>query len=131
MASPPRPEVQGLLRSSGPSVTASVVSKATVVESPPPERLITCGSSQQSAHFAAQGVMAGAYDVVIAAGVEVMSLVPMGASMMVKDAGVLLTRFLCYGCRFAGGSVYRRHIPTAWPNGGSAVNKIHNGGDAT
>jgi acetyl-CoA acyltransferase len=40
-----------------------------------------CGSSQQAAHFAAQGVMAGAYDVVIAAGVEVMSLVPMGASM--------------------------------------------------
>src|ERR1044071_2701149 len=40
-----------------------------------------CGSSQQSAHFAAQGVMAGAYDVVVAAGVEVMSLVPMGASM--------------------------------------------------
>jgi len=40
-----------------------------------------CGSSQQSAHFAAQGVMAGAYDIVIAAGVEVMSLVPMGASM--------------------------------------------------
>ncbi|MCC6227375.1 MAG: steroid 3-ketoacyl-CoA thiolase, partial [Microthrixaceae bacterium] len=40
-----------------------------------------CGSSQQSAHFAAQGVMAGAYDVVIAAGVEVMSLVPMGASI--------------------------------------------------
>lgn len=47
-----------------------------------------CGSSQQSAHFAAQGVMAGAYDVVIAAGVEVMSLVPMGASMMVKDVGI-------------------------------------------
>jgi acetyl-CoA acyltransferase len=40
-----------------------------------------CGSSQQSAHFAAQGVIAGAYDIVIAAGVEVMSLVPMGASM--------------------------------------------------
>ena len=39
-----------------------------------------CGSSQQAAHFAAQGVMAGAYDIVIAAGVEVMSLVPMGAS---------------------------------------------------
>ncbi|HNA31556.1 MAG TPA: hypothetical protein PL106_00425 [Flavobacteriales bacterium] len=39
-----------------------------------------CGSSQQSAHFAAQGVMAGAYDIAIAAGVEVMSLVPMGAS---------------------------------------------------
>ena len=40
-----------------------------------------CGSSQQAAHFAAQGVMAGAYDVVVAAGVEVMTRVPMGASM--------------------------------------------------
>jgi acetyl-CoA acyltransferase len=39
-----------------------------------------CGSSQQSAHFAAQGVIAGAYDVVIAAGIEVMTQVPMGAS---------------------------------------------------
>lgn len=46
-----------------------------------------CGSSQQSAHFGAQGVMAGAYEIVVAAGVEVMSLVPMGASMMVKDVG--------------------------------------------
>jgi acetyl-CoA acyltransferase len=40
-----------------------------------------CGSSQQSVHFAAQGVMAGAYDIVIAAGVEVMSTTPMGSSM--------------------------------------------------
>src|SRR6266852_7266429 len=40
-----------------------------------------CGSSQQAAHFAAQGVMAGAYDVVIAAGGESMSRVPMGASV--------------------------------------------------
>ena len=39
-----------------------------------------CGSSQQAAHFAAQGVIAGAYDVVIAAGVECMTRVPMGAS---------------------------------------------------
>lgn len=39
-----------------------------------------CGSSQQSAHFAAQGVMAGAYDVVIAAGVESMTRVPMGVT---------------------------------------------------
>jgi acetyl-CoA acetyltransferase family protein len=39
-----------------------------------------CGSSQQAAHFAAQGVIAGAYDVVIAAGVESMTRVPMGAS---------------------------------------------------
>ena len=40
-----------------------------------------CGSSQQSAHFAAQGVIAGAYDIVIAAGVEVMTTTPMGASI--------------------------------------------------
>ena len=40
-----------------------------------------CGSSQQSAHFAAQGVIAGAYDVVIAAGVECMTRVPMGVTM--------------------------------------------------
>jgi len=41
-----------------------------------------CGSSQQAVHFAAQGVIAGAYDIVIAAGVEVMTRVPMGASFM-------------------------------------------------
>jgi acetyl-CoA acetyltransferase family protein len=41
-----------------------------------------CGSSQQAAHFAAQGVIAGAYDVVIAAGIENMTRVPMGASVV-------------------------------------------------
>ncbi|MEB3071417.1 thiolase family protein [[Mycobacterium] vasticus] len=41
-----------------------------------------CGSSQQAISFAAQGVVAGAYDVVIAAGVESMSRVPMGASIL-------------------------------------------------
>ncbi len=40
-----------------------------------------CGSSQQSAHFAAQAVMSGAHDIVVAAGVEIMSQVPMGASV--------------------------------------------------
>ena len=39
-----------------------------------------CGSSQQAAHFAAQGVIAGAYDIVIACGVESMSRVPIGSS---------------------------------------------------
>src|SRR5262250_1579130 len=39
-----------------------------------------CGSSQQALHFAAQAVMSGAMDVVIAAGVESMSRVPMGLS---------------------------------------------------
>jgi len=45
-----------------------------------------CGSSQQALHFAAQGVIAGAYDVAIAAGVEVMTRTPMGASI-VKGMG--------------------------------------------
>ena len=40
-----------------------------------------CGSSQQAAHFAAQAIMAGACDVVVAGGVEVMTRVPMGSSM--------------------------------------------------
>jgi acetyl-CoA acyltransferase len=39
-----------------------------------------CGSSQQAIHFAAQGVIAGAYDVVIAGGVEAMTRVPLGSS---------------------------------------------------
>lgn len=39
-----------------------------------------CGSSQQAIHFAAQGVMSGAYDVVIAGGVENMTRVPMGSN---------------------------------------------------
>jgi acetyl-CoA acetyltransferase family protein len=41
-----------------------------------------CGSSQQAAHFAAQGVISGAYDVVIAGGIESMSRVPMGSSVI-------------------------------------------------
>jgi acetyl-CoA acetyltransferase family protein len=40
-----------------------------------------CGSSQQAAHFAAQGVMAGQYDLVIAAGVESMTRVPMWSNV--------------------------------------------------
>src|SRR5205085_6593974 len=39
-----------------------------------------CGSSQQAVHFAAQGVIAGAYDLVVASGIESMSRVPMGSS---------------------------------------------------
>jgi len=40
-----------------------------------------CGSSQQSVHFAAAGLVAGQYDVVVAGGVESMSRTPMGASL--------------------------------------------------
>ncbi|HZE06443.1 MAG TPA: thiolase family protein [Solirubrobacteraceae bacterium] len=45
-----------------------------------------CGSSQQAIHFAAQGVIAGAYDVAIAAGIEHMTHTPMGSSV-VRDLG--------------------------------------------
>ena len=45
-----------------------------------------CGSSQQALHFAAQGVMAGAYDIVVAAGVESMTRTPMGSSV-VRELG--------------------------------------------
>ncbi|OZE93168.1 acetyl-CoA acetyltransferase [Rhodococcus sp. 14-2686-1-2] len=45
-----------------------------------------CGSSQQAAHFAAQGVIAGAYDIAIACGVESMSRIPMGTASMGQDS---------------------------------------------
>ncbi|MGW5246560.1 thiolase family protein [Streptomyces sp. NPDC004129] len=44
-----------------------------------------CGSSQQAIHFAAQGVMSGAYDVVIASGVESMSRVSIGSQVAGRD----------------------------------------------
>ncbi|RFS84485.1 acetyl-CoA C-acetyltransferase [Actinomadura spongiicola] len=40
-----------------------------------------CGSSQQAVHFAAQGVLSGTQDLVVAAGVEQMAIVPMGSSV--------------------------------------------------
>src|SRR6202451_1823461 len=45
-----------------------------------------CGSSQQAIHFAAQGVLAGAYDIAVAAGVESMTRTPMG-SAVVRELG--------------------------------------------
>jgi acetyl-CoA C-acetyltransferase len=48
-----------------------------------------CGSSQQALHFAAQAVMAGSMDIVIAAGVESMTRVPMGSpSILASKAGM-------------------------------------------
>jgi acetyl-CoA acyltransferase len=46
-----------------------------------------CGSSQQAVHFAAQGVIAGAYDIVVAAGVEIMTTTPMGSSAVEGKMG--------------------------------------------
>jgi acetyl-CoA acyltransferase len=66
-----------------------------------------CGSSQQAAHFAAQAVMSGAHDIVIAAGVEVMSLVWMGASVMVDGVGAPFGPTM--GLRYAGEEQYPGH----------------------
>ncbi|ATQ29804.1 acetyl-CoA C-acyltransferase [Rhodococcus ruber] len=44
-----------------------------------------CGSGQQAIDFAVQGIAAGAYDIVVAGGVESMSRVPMGSAAMGKD----------------------------------------------
>lgn len=59
-----------------------------------------CGSSQQAAHFAAQGVIAGAYDTVVACGIEHMTRVPMGSSVA---AGFPFTPQLM--ARYEGGLV--------------------------
>lgn len=44
-----------------------------------------CGSGQQAIHFAAQGIMAGVYDIVVAGGVESMSHVPLNSALIGKD----------------------------------------------
>ena len=49
-----------------------------------------CGSSQQAIHFAAQGVLSGTQDLVIAAGVESMSMVPMGSTVALRKEGMAL-----------------------------------------
>jgi acetyl-CoA acyltransferase len=61
------------------NIARSAVLRAGFPESVPATTIDRqCGSSQQAAHFAAQGVAAGAYDIVIACGVESMSRVPIG-----------------------------------------------------
>jgi acetyl-CoA acetyltransferases len=44
-----------------------------------------CGSSQQAVHFAAQGVMSGTQDIVVAGGVQNMSMIPISAAMTVAE----------------------------------------------
>jgi acetyl-CoA acyltransferase len=44
-----------------------------------------CGSSQQAVHTAAAAIVSGQQDIVVAGGVEVMSLIPMGASLLDRD----------------------------------------------
>ncbi len=65
----------------GVNVTRNAVLAAGWPESVPATTVDRqCGSSQQALHFAAQGVMAGAYDIAIACGVESMTRIPLGAS---------------------------------------------------
>ncbi|MGW5077094.1 thiolase family protein [Rhodococcus sp. NPDC004095] len=67
----------------GANVTRRAVLAAGYPESVPATTVDRqCGSSQQAVHFAAQGVISGAYDIVVATGVESMSRVPMGSSML-------------------------------------------------
>jgi acetyl-CoA acyltransferase len=47
-----------------------------------------CGSSQQSIHFAAAGIVSGQYDVAVAGGVEIMSAVPLGSTTATAEFGV-------------------------------------------
>ena len=65
-----------------------------------------CGSSQQALHFAAQGVIAGAYDVAVASGNESMSRIPIGSQTLGKD--------------FAGPQVHGRYGGGLVPQGISA-----------
>jgi acetyl-CoA acetyltransferase len=55
---------------------------------------VQCGSSQQAIHFAAQAVMSGTQDVVIAGGVEVMSLVPIGSNVV----GACMRVWVVFAC---------------------------------
>jgi acetyl-CoA C-acetyltransferase len=52
-----------------------------------------CGSSQQAVHFAAQGVMSGTQDLVVAGGLQNMSAIPISAAMLVADPYGFTTPF--------------------------------------
>ena len=74
---------------------ASNIGRVTVLSAGLPERVPgttldrQCGSSQQALHFAAQAVLSGTQDVVVAGGVEVMSQVPIGSPTIIGlEAGM-------------------------------------------
>jgi acetyl-CoA acyltransferase len=72
-----------------------------------------CGSSQQSVHFAAAGLVSGQYDVVVAGGVESMSRVPMGAA--VGEADPFGSRFAArYGGVFPNQGIGAEMIAEQW-----------------
>ena len=72
-----------------------------------------CGSSQQSVHFAAAGLIAGHYDVVVAGGVESMSRAPMGSSAIGQNP--LGERYLArYGGVFPNQGIGAEMIAERW-----------------
>ena len=72
-----------------------------------------CGSSQQAVHFAAAGLIAGQYDVVVAGGVESMSRVPMGSAQ--RDASPLGERYRArYGDDFPNQGIGAEQIAERW-----------------
>jgi acetyl-CoA acyltransferase len=71
-----------------------------------------CGSSQQAVHFAAAGVVAGHYDIVVAGGVELMSRVPMGSTFTASPLG---QRYIeRYGEEFPNQGVGAEQIADQW-----------------
>jgi acetyl-CoA acyltransferase len=73
-----------------------------------------CGSSQQALHFAAQGVIAGAYDLVVAAGVESMTRVPMGSTAAGPGAPFGPTMSARYGGRLVPQGISAELIADKW-----------------
>jgi acetyl-CoA acyltransferase len=71
-----------------------------------------CGSSQQSVHFAAAGVISGQYDLAIAGGVEMMSRTPMGATFTASPLGEKYTER--YGSDFPNQGVGAEIIADEW-----------------
>ena len=71
-----------------------------------------CGSSQQAVHFAAAGLIAGQYDVVVAGGVESMSRVPMGSAATANPLGTQYQER--YGEGFPNQGVGAEQIATDW-----------------
>ena len=71
-----------------------------------------CGSSQQAVHFAAAGVIAGHYDVVVAGGVEVMSRTPMGSTFTANPLGADYTAR--YGDDFPNQGLGAETIAEQW-----------------
>ena len=71
-----------------------------------------CGSSQQSVHFAAAGVVSGQYDLAVAGGVEMMSRTPMGSSFTASPLGTAYVER--YGSDFPNQGIGAEQIADRW-----------------